>query len=342
MYKMVEDHQSNKWLYLISIFALFLVFLMTVFVLSTQTNQYEKEIQATLKSIPDDTINIAIFTDLHHDPAYEVDPIDDLGKVLSRLFSSDKIMALWNLGDLINGHNNTKEQATALLQDVVNMERSVTVNYHNIEGNHDNNIQSTWEGSGGLPETEILSNDELNVILENKDTEQVEFHSSLRATDYYVDLDTIRIVCITGDYTTFQPETADWLRAEALVTDKEILILAHCPTRPEWGFRSDIQNGDLIEEELRNFIDSRGTMIAYIYGHDHGDMISDAGAWKEVAIGCSRFHVPKSNGTPGMTFWERKEEDESKLLFDIVCIDQKERTIRFVRFGAGEDRELKY
>lgn len=331
----------EKKLRLISLVVLLFVFVLAV-VLLTTSNQYDREIKATLATIPVNTINIAIITDMHHDLTYKVDPINDLGGVLSRLFSSGKITALWNLGDLINGHNSTKDQAEKLLLDVVNMEKAVTADYHNIEGNHDNNIQSTWEGSGGLPETEILSNDELNMILENTGTDQVEYHSILRATDYYVDFDTLRIVCITAEYTTFQPETAEWLRTEALETDKEVLVLAHCPTRPEWGFRNDIENGDLIEEELKKFIDSGGTVVAYIHGHDHGDMISDAGDWKEVAIGCSRFHVPSSNGTPGMTFWERKEEDESKLLFDIVCIDQKERTIRFIRFGTGEDRAVKY
>ena len=34
--------------------------------------------------------------------------------------------------------------------------------------------------------------------------------------------------------------------------------------------------------------------------------------------------------------------DETMILFDIVTISQVGRTVRFIRFGAGEDREISY
>ena len=99
------------------------------------------------------------------------------------------------------------------------------------------------------------------------------------------------------------------------MTEKPVLFLSHIPTRPEWGFHNDVVGGELIEDSIKDFISSGGTVIAYIHGHDHGDVISavvnEEGKvlWNEVAIACSRFHVPKSNGTPGMTFWDRNKDD---------------------------------
>ena len=329
---------------LISLGILLIAGIIAFLLLAQNSSVYTAEIESTVASVNriNAPLTLAVFTDIHHDPEDKVDPLPDMTQCLQKLFSRCRIDALWNLGDLINGHNSTKEQATALLREVIAAEQSVTDHYHNIEGNHDNNIQSTWEGSGNLPESVVLTNEELNAVLANEG----EVHSSLHATDYYVDFPDqhIRVICISADYTTFQPETAEWLRTTALKTDYNVLVLAHCPTRPEWGFKDDIVNGELIEAELKAFVKSGGTVIAYIHGHDHGDMIETADdlPWTGVAIGCARFQVPTSNGTEGMTYQDRHDDDATKLLFDLICIDQENRQVHFIRFGAGENRVISY
>ena len=316
-----------------------------VFLLLAQNaSVYTTEIESTVVSVNriNAPLTLAVFSDIHHDPEDKVDPLPDMTRCLPELFSRCRIDALWNLGDLINGHNCTKEQATNLLREVIAAEQAVTEHYHNIEGNHDNNIQSTWEGSGNLPESVVLSNGELSAVLSNEG----EVHSTLRGTDYYVDFPDqhIRVICVTAEYTAFRPETAEWLRSTALKTDYDVLVLAHCPTRPEWGFKDDIVNGELIEAELKAFVESGGTVIAYIHGHDHGDMIETADdlAWTGVAVGCARFQVPASNGTEGMIYQDRYHGDATRLLFDIVCIDPENRQVHFIRFGAGQDRVISY
>lgn len=304
----------------------------------------ELETKKTVKTIlsePSDLI-LAVYTDLHHDPARnEPQPLSDMMSCIRTVMADVPVNALWNLGDLINGQNSTKEEAIRQIKEVVSAENSITVNAHRVPGNHDNNIQSTF-GEKGLPETEVLSDSELCAVLENDETDQTEHHSSTRPTDYYVDFPTVRVVCISAENTAFQPETADWLKTEALKTEKEVLVLSHIPTRPEWGYKNDVQNGGLIENALRKFISDGGTLICFIHGHDHGDMISDAGEWKEVAIGCARFQKPKGNGTPGMRYQNRSQNNETKVLFDFVCIDQNKKEVRFIRFGAGEDRIIHY
>ncbi len=295
-------------------------------------------------------LTLAILTDLHYDPAKykdgEADVLQPTMDCIARLFKEVRIDALWNLGDFINGHDTTKAEAAEQIRTVTEAQKKVTIDYHNIEGNHDNNIQATW-GQSGLPEEEILSNAELNELLRNTETEQTEVHSAARPTDYYVDINGIRVICLTAEYATWMPETADWLASDALQCDLPVLILSHIPTRPEWGFKGDVENGRIIEDALKAFIASGGTVIAFIHGHDHGDMIrqvkdGDRVLWHSVAIGCARFQKPTSNGTEGMTFRDRNEADETEVLFDIVSVDLENREVRFTRFGAGEDRVIDF
>ncbi len=322
-----------------------LIIALILLVVINSLNKYTDEIRITAETVNSEynDLVLAIYTDIHHDPEKkEVKPLYDTMSCLRELTKKVHVDALWDLGDLINGHTTTKDEAIKQIQTVIDAQKTVTLDYHNIAGNHDNNIQATYESNAGYGMEEVLSDDELNDILRNAETKQTEIHGRTRPLDYYVEFPTVRVVCISCDNTTWMPETAAWLKAEALDTQKEVLILAHCPVRPEWGFRNDIENGELIENALKEFIDAGGTIIAYIHGHDHGDMIENAGIWTGVSIGCARFQKPTSNGTEGMVYWDRNEKDATEILFDVVCINQEKRIIRFIRFGAGADREIGY
>ena len=325
---------------------IFAIIAIVVLIILSQPSIYEGEVTSTVNAINkiNSSLTLAIYTDIHHDPKNEVDLYKETLECIGEVGRKTNIDALWNLGDIINGHTTTKDEAIVQIKEVTDIEDKITKDAHRIQGNHDNNTQATYESNAGYGAVEILTNEELNSVLENTNTTQTEYHSHLRSTDYYVDYDYvgIRVVCISAEDTTFLPETAEWLSSVAFKTDHQVLMLAHCPTRPEWGFKEDIQGGELIEDSLREFISSGGTIIAYIHGHDHGDMISDAGEWKEIAIGCARFQVPTSNGTPGMTFQDRRHGDATKFLFDIVCIDKEKRQVFFIRFGAGDDRVTSY
>lgn len=337
---------KHKHLYLIASSISLLSFIMVAVIILTQPNQFDAEINDTVGKIPDNTFNLIIYTDIHHDPSYEIDPWRETLDCISAVSEKAHINAFWNLGDIINGRTTTKAEAIAQIREIMERENGISSDFHRIPGNHDNNIESTFDSTVSMDE--VLSPAELKAVLENKHTSQTEHHSTTRPTDYYVDIDQLRVVCLTADGATFLSETAEWLRNTALNTDLPVLVLSHIPTRPEWGFHEDVVGGDLIETELKSFIDSGGTIIAFVHGHDHGDMINqvftDDGEvlWNEIAVACSRFHVPTSNGTPGMMFWERNENDATMVIFDVVSIDLEEKTVRFIRFGAGEDREIKY
>ena len=337
----------TKKLYILSTVVLILAAVMAALMLWLQANQFTAEINDTVSKIPSTTFNLIVYTDVHHDRE-QIDPVDAYIPTLdnvSQVLKRAKIDTVWNLGDIINGFHTTKEEGMAEIRDVTSYEDKVSSNIHRIMGNHDNNIQATYYG---LPETEVLSAGEVNELLRNDHTNQEEHRSSLHPTDYYVDFDQLRVICISADVTTFLPETSTWLKETALHTELPVLILSHIPTRPEWGFHNDVVGGEMIEETLREFIIAGGEVIAFIHGHDHGDMISTVtdengrALLHEVCVACSRFHVPLGNGTPGMTFWERKEDDATMLIFDVVSVDLENRKVQFTRFGAGEDRVIEY
>lgn len=308
--------------------------------------KFDAEIEKTIASIKSGNLTLAVYSDLHHDPSKkELGALKPTMYCIKQIMEKCRVDAMWNLGDLINGHNTTKAEALAQIKTVTDAENQVTANVHRIIGNHDNNVQSTYESNAGYGPEEILSLAEMNAALENTESE---VHNPLRPTDYYVDFPTIRVVCLSADGTTWQSETAEWLSTTALDTSKEVLVLSHIPTRPEWGFRNDVANGEIIEAALKNFISLGGVVIAYIHGHDHGDMVQQVIGndgtvlWNSVAIGCARFQYPTSNGTSNMVFWPRNESDATAVLFDIVTIDQEKREVHFIRCGAGGDRMISY
>ncbi len=325
--------------------AILLVLVLGAFFL-LQGSKFDEEIKKTIDSVTPGNLTLAVYSDLHYDPSKkEPDALKPTMYCLKRIMKKCSVDALWNLGDLINGHNTTKVEALAQIKTVTDAENKITLNAHRIIGNHDNNVQSTYESNTGYGSEEILSLAEMNDALENAESE---VHNPLRPTDYYVDFPTIRVVCLSADGTTWQTATAEWLLTDVLNTEREILVLSHIPTRPEWGFRNDVKNGEIIEDALKNFSSQGGTVIAHIHGHDHGDMvqqvIGDDGQvlWHSVAIGCARFQYPTSNGTNDMVFWHRNEKDATAVLFDIITIDQENQEVRFVRCGAGVDRMIKY
>ena len=350
----------RKKLTIVSAAILLATVVMTVYLLFYHPSPLDVEIRRTVSEVTaqDSDLTLLILTDLHYDPSKynaETGEMDVLQPTFSSIAAvasgvkkkGDRIDGFWNLGDFINGHGTMKAEATEQIKMVTAVQSEVSPDFHSIAGNHDNNIHATWYDPP-QPETEVLTTEEVNALLENTETSQVEHHNPGFQTDYYVDFDSIRVVCLSADGTTFRQVTIDWLKTVALNTDKAVLFLAHIPTRPEWGFLNDVENGEVIEDAIKTFINSGGTVIAYIHGHDHGDMINTVTdeqgnlLWYEICIGCARFQYPTSNGTDGMVFRERNKEDETALLYDIVSIDETKKTVHFTSFGAGEDREITY
>lgn len=312
--------------------------------LDDTVSKYETILNASGKPI----LTFALYTDLHHDTKYETVPTKDMFANMKELYNRVPFEGLYNLGDLIDGQFSTKAKAEGFISYVNGLSKDVTPYRYSIVGNHDNNRQSTWEGHGGLDASNQLTDLEMYSIL-NKNNKDV-VRNANRPLDYYIDYEEygIRIICISIDnaYVRYALETKTWLENIALNTDKQIIVLSHCATKSKWGYKNDITNGDFVETPLKTFVENGGTIIAFIHGHTHGDLIeTDTDiSWTEVSVGCGLFEqITDTDGFPnGMFFPSRNANDYTKILFDLICVDQTNRKIHFIRYGAGQDYVVTY
>ena len=312
---------------------------------------FDAEVKTTIESVQTilassgvPMLTFAVFTDLHHDPKYPLDPTVDMFANIRTIYERLHFDGLINLGDAIDGQYQTQYEAEGCLSEVVTEMYNITAQRsHNLIGNHDDNVQSTWDNRGGYPASERLTTLEIYDALFKGSVDEA--HNPNHLTDYYVDYEQygIRVICVGIDYVTYNAATQTWLANVALNTDKPVLVFSHCATKAAWGYQNDIQHGEYIEIPLNNFVSGGGTVIALIHGHTHGDMIETDSSidFTEVAIGCAKFETMTS-GTTGITYQPRNATDYTKILFDMVCIDQTNRKAHFIRCGAGTDREISY
>lgn len=320
-------------------------------VIGLNDNIYDSELsdtisayQTVLTASGSPMLTIPIFTDLHHDSKYTNDPTVDMFANIKQLNDYLHCDGLWNLGDAIDGQNQTKLQAETALEEVINRMYAVTSRSHSLEGNHDSNVQSTWEQYGGISGAKLTLPELYDAL--NKGSENEIHDFTTRLTNYYVDFEeyNIRVICLGIDYVSFTADTKTWLENVALDTDKPVVVLAHCPTRAAWGYNNDVQNGvAYVETPLNNFVSNGGKVIVYIHGHTHGDnIVTDSDiSWYEVSIGCAKYET-LSSGTTGATYQARNANNYTKILFDLVCIDQTNKKVHFIRYGAGSDRYIEY
>lgn len=314
---------------------------------SSNENLFKDEIKTTVESVKtlesysNPMLTLCIFTDLHYPQTFN-SPFDKMFANIKAINKCLHFDGLYSLGDNIDGFGSTYEAKNNLKYVKARMSFITNKNF-SLMGNHDWNALAHYISPKIYSENEILSNDEMHtLLLENSPYSGV---NPNRSTDFYVDYPkyNIRVVCLSLGYVDYQQVTADWLSNTALNTNKSVLILSHCATKSEWGYKNDISNGFLIENALKTFIAKGGEVIGYINGHTHGDMIATSSdlPFSEISIGCAKFEMLNS-GTVGVTYQKREYNTVTEVLFDVVCIDSKNKKLHFIRFGAGTDRTIQY
>lgn len=301
--------------------------------------------QTVLASSGKPMLTFPVFTDLHHDEKYANDPTNDMMANIRKIYDYIHCDGVLNLGDAIDGQNQTKYEAETALGYVVNKMYAITDRSHNVEGNHDSNVQSTWQQYGEIEGARLTLPELYDALNKGSENEIHDFNT--RLTNYYIDFEEygIRAIFLGINYVTFTEDTKTWLENVALDTTLPVIVFAHCPTRPEWGFENDVQNGiAYVEAPLKAFVSNGGTVIAYIHGHTHGDnIVTDTDiSWYEVSIGCAKYETLSGSHTAGITYQPRNANNVTKILFDIVCVDTTSRSVHFIRFGAGSDRSINY
>ena len=170
----------------------------------------------------------------------------------------------------------------------------------------------------------------------------------------------------------FGAEQLSWLGDTALKelgTGWGVLILAHMATRASLAYAGvPPTNGSHVEEILKAFkdgttynalttgdwavdhsfdftIQGQREVIAYIYGHNHADLVAkpvDLG-YTYISIANSYPGVIDSGTMPvGATAPTRTIGTVTEDCWDAMILRRDEGKIYMIRFGAGDDREVSY
>ena len=141
----------------------------------------------------------------------------------------------------------------------------------------------------------------------------------------------------------FPNEEVRWLRRVLAVTPRKrrVLVFSHVPPVAEIHVWSDtIRNGEAMLSLLERYQRRRATVLGWIHGHNHADQIYTKRAFPIIGVGCSKLedfpeHKPEGSVTP-----PRQQGTSTQELWDVLLVHPEERSMDFLRFGAGEDRYL--
>ena len=143
----------------------------------------------------------------------------------------------------------------------------------------------------------------------------------------------------------YAPEEIAWLM-ESLSTlpeDYRVIVFSHeAPIARLDYWASEVRNGEKLLEELEKWHNTHEKRImAFIHGHTHADYIYEERAFPVISIGCSKCEYFTDKKPEGAVAYRRVRNTVTQELWDTLIVDPKENTLRFIRFGAGMDREIR-
>ena len=92
---------------------------------------------------------------------------------------------------------------------------------------------------------------------------------------------------------------------------------------------------DLVAGEIRS-----GRKICIVHGHDHTDSVKTVNGIPVVGIGCSSMEDHKGTRPLADGRFRRIPGTASEELADILVLRNDSDVIRFMRIGAGENRDV--
>ena len=135
-----------------------------------------------------------------------------------------------------------------------------------------------------------------------------------------------------------------WVRSTLAGTPQGwgVLVFSHVPPLPAIHYWSNtIRNGDRLMQILERFDARRsGAVLAFVHGHNHADQVFSKKAFPIVSIGCAKLEDFQDRKPVGAITQKRALGTVSQDLWDVMVVHPDLRSIDFVRFGAGDDRQV--
>ena len=141
----------------------------------------------------------------------------------------------------------------------------------------------------------------------------------------------------------FSDEELEWVKWVLEETPEyyKVLVFAHAAPLPHLDYWSRlIRNGKELVQILEDYNTKENQQIlAYIHGHTHAEHIYYGCSFPIISIGCNKCErLPDKRIPKGAYVFDRECGTVSQDLWDVLLVDVNEQQVKFVRFGAGEDR----
>ncbi len=310
---------------------------------NTYLNQHrvQREINQCIRSVKhyqnDDTLTFTLLTDSHvtvngtwNDTIAAIRAVDEEVK-------PDAMIHLGDLEDGILSKEHCRHYANIVFDDL----KAVGKKVYLTVGNHDTNYFM------GNPD--LLSEEEIYAYY----LDEIEAKGKRRnRLWYYEDFEkhSLRIYFLHSyDFNErlrygYSMEEIEWLMADLkeLPDGYRIILFSHdAPIERLDYWAKEIRNGELMLSRLEEWHRSHDNRImAFIHGHTHADYVYEERAFPIISIGCSKCEYFTDKKPEGATAYRRIRNTVTQELWDTLLVNTKERSIRFIRFGAGMDREL--
>lgn len=318
-------------------------------------SQKEKEILENIDSF--NSFAFAFITDIHiqrntkHSSA-----------LMRRIKTSCAIKTILGGGDWQTAWNSDEQGKNAIVDDMIEI-RNLFFDLPMIKtiGNHE------W-AYGGNNQYNISTDEAYNIYYrsdEEKAKSEIVYPENGNGTYFYSDDKTNKIRYISVNcmdyaddldiskynkewYFSISEEQIAWLKSSLNLPSNDWLcvVFSHVPLwtsseRP-FGTSTLVVNAEKIGKVISGYTSKteefsahKGTLVCWLAGHTHRDALIE---WHGT-------HMVVTNGD----CFIREEGAQTRTLgttseqcFDIFCINKKERNVKIVRIGAGENREFAY
>ena len=208
------------------------------------------------------------------------------------------------------------------------------------------------------PESKVLG-------LCGKGAEWIEEHHYTQdplSAGYYVDFSRHKVRLIFIDSVSysavgFSPNSIAFI-TEAfsnVPSGYKVIVCSHAATRGPGVYYSTMKNWEPVENIMSNFVSNGGTILAILHGHDHYDNVVfiDGVPYPYISICCAEnsWHTVGEKIEAGVQGNPVSYKAHSatrgdaigtynEWLFDIMCVHPDTNTLKFFRFGIGEDRTV--
>ncbi len=304
-------------------------------------------------------LNFVFITDIHNRLSYQVreerngqyelgiETIESIRYILERCPGISMVVCG---GDTINDYFPTGDEIRGTIKEVMDAFYSLPVPVHYCIGNHDDGL-ATAAGNGNATDEFVLLPKELHEIcMKNSPTDENYYYVDDEKTNYrYLFLNTNDFQYLKGDNGQYvsnshgaaiSKKQIDWLKNQALKTDRDIIVFSHVPLcnkgifgsggRPDYILQyENMINGPEAYHELKY---NPNVMVSFS-GHVHFDNMVYEDEFLEFTTAAALVQPEKNEH---IYWYQRKYGTISETAFDVVSI--KDDAVHLTRFGAGQDR----